>query len=327
MRSLGLFRLYPLLPALSIAVTLGLCTTLASLGLSRLEALEPLKRQAHAADTIQSREALYLPSARAAEATSMGYRNMLAHVLWFNTINYFGKQYRSERNYRWFGHMCDIVSRLNPRLEYVYPFCSTLLSWEGDQPEKAIALLSRAIDTYPENWHFWYLRGFTKIYFLGEQAGGDADFVHAASLPGAHPIVKSLAARKLVGREGPEAAIQFLANSLRVTKDPVARSALEARLKDVLLYQELGALNQALAAFRQQHQKPPHEISHLIDDSPILSRIKGRRFQDPLGGEYSLSGDGSAVISSSGAPSFSPTWNTKEERERRIAEAKARGEL
>jgi tetratricopeptide (TPR) repeat protein len=315
------------MPALCVATIVGTSITLAHLGLSHLEALEPLRREAHAADRMQSREALYLPSATAAEISSLGYRNMLAHLLWFNTINYFGKQYRSEKNYRWFAHMCDIVSRLNPRLEYVYPFCSTLLSWEGDQPEKAIALLSRAIDTYPENWQFWYHRGFTKIYFLGDQGGGEADFVHAATLPGAHPIVKSLAAKKLVGREGPEAAIQFLAGSLRVTNDPAARSALEARLKDILLYQELGALNEALTAYRDLRREPPQELSHIMRDSPVLSRIRDRGFQDPLGGHYALSEDGMSVVSSSGTPSFSPTWNTKEERDRRIAEAKARGEL
>lgn len=309
----------------SILCCFLLLLTTTWISLKGLEKLEPARKLAVASDPEQTTEALYLPSTAAAEISSLGYRNMLSHILWFNTINYFGKHYRREKNYRWFSHMCDLVTRLNPRLDYVYPFCSTLLSWEGDQPEESIKILNRAIQTFPLDWNFLYLRGFTKIFFLNDQAGGDADFIAAASLPDAHPIVKSLAARSLVSREGPDSAIQFLSNSLRLTKDPSARSALESRLKDAIFAKELSSLQQASRKYQETEGRHPSSLEELVDTGLVSDTITRRHFADPLGGKYTLDPVTGTISSSSGTPTFSPTWNTKEERDKRIAKARAEG--
>ncbi len=306
-----------------LGATLALLSTLLWTSLQKLEGLEASRKLALESDTDQSREALYLPSAEAAVASSLGYRNVLAQLLWFNTINYFGKHYRGEKNYRWFSHMCDLVSRLNPRLSHVYPFCATLLTWEGDQPEESVRLLDRAVETFPSNWNFLYIRGFTKIYFLDDQTGGEADLVLAAQLPDAHPIIKSLAARTMVTRDGPDAAIQFLRNALRLTKEPAAREALQARLNDTMFHKELTTLQEAARSFRESNGRVPSSLEELRSTKLVPNQVLERGFLDPLGGKYALDKATGEVTSSSGTPQFSPTWNTKEERERRIAEAMA----
>src|SRR5204863_759985 len=59
-------------------------------------------------------EILYVPNGTGLRFMSFGYTNILANLLWFNTINYFGKHYRADRNYKWLGHMCGLVTELDP---------------------------------------------------------------------------------------------------------------------------------------------------------------------------------------------------------------------
>ena len=111
-------------------------------------------------------EALYLPSLESVEFVTFGYKNIVADLLWFKTISYFGKHYATDRNYSWLSHMCDLVTTLDKHALASYQFCANMLSWEADTPQLAIDLLSKAIQNNPNSWRMPYLRGFTYLFFL-----------------------------------------------------------------------------------------------------------------------------------------------------------------
>jgi hypothetical protein len=279
-----------------------------AVSLRKLISLEDARTKSLSSDTMQSRESLYLPSVQAVEIASLGFRNVFAHILWFNTINYFGKQFRGERNYLWLAHMCDLVTTLNPRKDYALRFCATLLAWEGGQPERSIAILDRAVTTFPEDWIFFYLRGFTKIFFLADDEGGNADMIHAASLPGAHFIVKSLAAKKLSAQQSPEAAIRFLSDAIKLTEDPAAKRALEDKLKDSLLEYELQTLEGAIVKFRGSKGRLPASLDEIAAEGLATEALVERRFHDPHGGIYQLDAQSGVVSSTSGKPRMTAKW-------------------
>lgn len=226
-------------------------------------------------------EALLLPNGTALDFMSFGYRNVLSHVLWFNTINYFGKHYKLDRNYTWLYHMCDLVTTLNPQATHVYEFGSMMLAWEASLPEKSIALLDKAIRNDNRRWLYYYYRGFIKMFFLNDNRAAQDDFVLASKLPGAHPVVMRLAARSLATTDTPETAKSFLEDLLRTTEDGVAHAALEARLQELQYEIDLEGLEKAVATFRAAQGRAPIDLGELISTGII-----GALPPEPFGGSY-----------------------------------------
>ncbi len=226
-------------------------------------------------------DVIFLPNGKALEALSLGYKNALADLLWFKTISYFGKHYRSDQDYRWFGHMCDLVSTLDPKREHVYEFCSTLLAWEAQAPQKAITLLNRATAEFPEHWRFFYLRAFTYMYFLQDDHKAKEDLVHASKLPNVQPIVRRLAAKKIATLQDPKSAVEFLSELITQSKDPYQAKALKKRLKEARYELDLQTLEQAVLVFKQNAARTPRDLQELQSAGIIAALPK-----DPFGGEY-----------------------------------------
>jgi tetratricopeptide (TPR) repeat protein len=244
-------------------------------------------------DESQSREVLYLPSGEALELVSFGYRNVLADLLWFNTVNYFGKHYSSDQNYRWLFHMCDLVTTLDPQATHVYEFASIMLGWEMNLPDQAIKILDKAIKHQPNYWRHHYLRGFTYMFFKSDTAQAHRDFVTASKLPDAHYIAARLAAKNLAAGEDPEEAIRFLQETITVTKDPHAKDALTHRLNEARYELDMRRLEQARDIFKQSAGRDPATLEELVS-AGIIAGLP----PDPFGGKYFI--EGSEIKSTSG---------------------------
>jgi hypothetical protein len=181
-------------------------------------------------------EVLYLPSGEALDVLSFGYKNIVSNIVWFSTINYFGKHYRGDKDYRWLYHRCSIVLALDRKAIPIYEFCSTMLAWEQNSPVQSIKILDSAIENFPRYWKFYYLRGFTYMFFLKDNVRATEDLIKAAKLPGVHPVIASLAAKKLTEQEfnqkdSKERAREVLKSVLSTTSDPLVQEAIEKRLE------------------------------------------------------------------------------------------------
>ncbi len=181
----------------------------------------------------ENSEALYLPNRAAVRAMSAGYANMLADVLWFKTISYFGKHHRSDRRYVWFDHMCNLVVDLNPAARHVYEFCALMLAWEARQPAESTAMLDRGIAQDPGYWKFPYLRGMNFMLFLEQPERATQDFITASKLPDAPVTIARIAAKKLAMHADPNEAISFLAEAVRNARSDLERQALLQRLREI----------------------------------------------------------------------------------------------
>ncbi len=239
-------------------------------------------------------DALYLPKPEVVKAVSFGYRNALANYLWFKTISYFGKHHRVDQNYRWLFDMCKLVNDLNPGEKVVVEFCSTMLSWEVNAPEKSIELLTSAMQQHPLEWRFPYLRGFNYMFFLNDDQRAAADFQRASRLPGADPFVARLASKKLAITNTPESALEFIQDLLRNTKDESARRALEERLLDAKHEVNLARLERLVAQFKDREGRTPQNLEEL------QTRFQIKEIPpDPYGGAYYLELETGAVLSTS----------------------------
>lgn len=248
---------------------------------------------AQSAET-QQEEVLYLPSGEGLRLLSFGYHNLLSNLLWFNTVSYFGKHFKSDRNYKWLNHMCNLVVNLNPEAHHVFDFCSVMLAWEAKAPKKSIAILSKAIKHHPNYWKYPYLRGFINLFFLKNEEEARADMVRAAELPDAHLLVKRLAAKKLAV-DDPDTAISFLSDMLKTANDPSQRKALEERLREARYESDIRKLEQALKLYIAKTGKEATSLNDLVE-----AGIIGKALSDPFGGSYFLDKESGNIQSTSG---------------------------
>ena len=138
-------------------------------------------------------EELYLPSGKGLSLFSVGYKNVLADIIWFKTINYFGREFRSTQNYEFLVHYVNLVTDLNPHLEKVYIFGAVMFAWELHQPNESIKLLEKAEAELPEDWVFPYYRGFFFMYFKKDYGYAYLALRRAAGLPDAPPTIATFA--------------------------------------------------------------------------------------------------------------------------------------
>lgn len=249
---------------------------------------------------------LYLPDAPYIKLVTLGFDNFASDLLWFRTVNYFGKQYRSKKDYRWLTHMCELVTALDPKKRDQYIFCANMIAWEVKDFEKSIELLTQALNYYPNDWYLLYLRGFNYWYFVNNREKAQEDLVRA-SKHGAPPFVASIASRLLVEEKAAAVAIDFLESLIRQTADETARNALIEKLHAAYLRRDLDMLNRAVKLYTQKHGSPPRNLSDLV-----RGRILKKLPVEPFGGRYVFDIESGQVGSTSGKKPLQFFGRTKE---------------
>ena len=269
------------LSLLSLAILFG--STTIKTKLSNAEAAQ-IKRQY---------QPLYLPEAKFVKLLTGGFDNFTSDILWFNTNSYFGSQYQGEKDYRWMEHMCELVSRLDPRDAIRIESCATLLSWIVKDPEASNRLLDLGIEQNPDYWRLYYMRGFNYWYFLEDKDKAKKDLAHAASLPDTPHFVTSMAARLISDINAPKAAVEFLENQISATKDPTAKEALEEKLQSAVMTWHLDELEKAKSRYQTKYGTEANSLNTLIK-AGFLRAIP----EEPFGGTYQI--ENNEVVSTSG---------------------------
>lgn len=241
-------------------------------------------------------EPIYLPETKYVKMITLGFDNFLSDILWFNTISYFGEHFAGDKDFRWFAHMCDLVTELDPEKIAQFDFCSTLTSWIAKEPTKSEKLLTKAINHHPSYWRFYYLRGFTNWYFLHDRKKAQQDFYFAAKLPDApKPFLASLASRLMVSEENdPDTAMFFLKDMIKSTQDKTAKAALEDQYKRAIMSKQIRIIRSALDVYEKRFAKKAKSIKELQDSGTLTGTPI-----DPYGGKYYLAKKSAKILTTS----------------------------
>src|SRR5215831_18573347 len=155
-----------LAPALPWAMLIRVAALIVALGaLAAVVAVTGTRLDRAATAAARADEPVYLPRAEYLRPISFGWQNVLADVLWFRTISYFGEHYRGDRTYPWLAQMCDLVTDLDPRAEHVYRFGGVLLPWEAGEVDAGVRLLEKGIAVFPDSWTLHYYLGVVRYLF------------------------------------------------------------------------------------------------------------------------------------------------------------------
>ncbi len=251
---------------------------------------------------------IYLPRAEFLRPLSLGYHNVLADILWFRAISYFGEHYRSDRTYPWLAHICELVTDLDPQAEHVYRFAGLILPWEAGDIEGGIAILEKGTRAIPQSWELAYYLGFTHFFFKNDFPTAARHLRRAATLPGAHPGTARLAAILTTEAAGPATTMAFLRDLEQNLDSPQVRGVLQRNLRETAAAAALASLNNAIAAYTSAAGEPPRTLEQVVAAGHLRSIPI-----DPFGGKFEIGPDGQAHSDTGKHP---PRAHTSEIRQR-----------
>jgi hypothetical protein len=253
-------------------------------------------------------EPVYLPKADYLAPISLGWRNVLADLLWFRTISYFGAHYAGNRTYPWLAHMCDLVTDLDPRALHVYRFAGVILPWEADQVDAGIRLLEKGVKQFPDSWLLRYHLGFHYYFFKSDLDKAVEQLRAAVALPGAHPAIARLAAVLARHQYGPETTLSFLDDLQKNVDSNDIRNIVQEQMREARLAADLAQLQAAVDAYRSRTGALPPTLHRLVE-ADLIAGVP----VDPFDGVYEIDEHGRVRSSSGRVPSQLHTSKYREQ--------------
>jgi hypothetical protein len=212
---------------------------------------------------------------------AFGFRNVMADVAWLQAVQVAGNPRMTSAEYDRLYVLLNVEADLDPKFEMPYFLGGLILGESPQHGREALRVFERGKVTHPADWRFPFYVGFTHYFSLGDAVAGGGAMAEAARLPGSPAYLPGLASRMLTEAREPEAALALLETITRQESDPVRRSVLERRIREVTVERDLLALERAVESYREKMGILPRELSDLVR-AGILSGIP----EEPNGGRY-----------------------------------------
>ena len=105
-------------------------------------------------------ESLYLPSGKFLDELSLGYKQVVADLVWFSTIQYYGDYRKGNHSLAYFEGLIDIVISLDPHFIFAYVFGAWVVSEDMGDFERGADILKRGMVENPGSWQLPFEIGF-----------------------------------------------------------------------------------------------------------------------------------------------------------------------
>jgi tetratricopeptide (TPR) repeat protein len=197
------------LPVLRSPARVSACCV--ALGLLLLVgAVIPLHRQTASPEgsAVEDR-VLLLPPPAALRAASLGYRGMMADLVWLLTIQYLGGHLTTDRRVPELRRLVDTVVDLDPHFVEAYTLGALFLGYTAGDLAGAVALLERGIRHNPARWELPHDLARTYYLDLEDYPKALHWFQVADRMPGRPPYVPRLIARLLAATGHRETALEL----------------------------------------------------------------------------------------------------------------------
>ena len=234
------------------------------------------------------KEAIYIPSARAVKALSLGYTGLMADLYWTRVVQYFGGKH-SERaeQYKLLAPLLEITTTLDPHLMPAYEFGSIFLAQQppegaGD-PQAAVALVRKGIRENPAAWRLYYQLGFIYYLELRDPKTAAEIFLEGSRIAGAMPWMKTMAAHLAQDAGERETARYLWTQIYRDSESPTIRANAYKRLIALQVDEEVENCRRWRTDYRRRDRYGPGELP-----ATAAGRLPESLPVDPTGKPYLL---------------------------------------
>jgi hypothetical protein len=220
-----------------------------------------------------------LPKPGHLRALSLGHEEVLSDFYWVKAVLYEGTE-RTEKDYRYFSSLIDLVTTLDPYFQYPYIFGSVILSVMANDPAASDKLLLQGFTYHRDTWRFPFGLGYNAYFHYGDPRGAARYLGIAATLDGCPAYVPRLASRLYHESGSIDVAIRFLTTIAREMEDGEERRILETRIEALRMIQFLEGI---VSQYRKDLERNPLVLDDLVR-AGYLHKVPS----DPYGGRFYL---------------------------------------
>lgn len=250
----------------------------------------------HRPPAVRLAEFSLLPRGEYLRVMVLGYRELVADLIWLKVVQQLGDREQTVEGYRAAARAVDVLTDLDPKFAFAYQATGAILTVWAKLPQESVALLAKGMAENPDVWQLPFYLGYNYYFELHDPARAALYFRKAALLPGAPAYLPKLAARMTVEAGEPAAAIEFLRRLLQQTQDERLKEGLMERLREVVAERDIRLLERAVRDYRDRRGAMPERLDDLVS-AGLLRRLP----TEPWGGEYRLNrADGSVQSSGLG---------------------------
>ena len=181
---------------------------------------------------------LYLPSGKLVEQIALGYREMVADLIWFNVVQYYGSYRQAHHDLAYFEGVINIVTDLDPYFTFPYVFGAAVMSQDLGRTDRAIELLKKGMAHNPTNWEFPFEIGFISYIDARDNKTAAHYFELASKLPGGGDKARRFAAFVYSQGGHEEKSIRMWELIIEESENPWMRELAERSLKRLLEQQQ-----------------------------------------------------------------------------------------
>jgi len=195
----------------------------------------------------QNMDSFYLPSARALKIGSLGYRHMLADLMWVKTLMYFGEEMNGPKRQTWLAAHAWRVIALDPDFELAYQWAGAAMLYGGRVIDNETVRASNefyraAVRRFPHNWKHPAALAFNLVYELKAESPEEAErnrqeaiglFRAASRMAGAPPYLRTFTITQLTKAGMNQLAAEYVREAYAAASDEEERRLLSLRLKDL----------------------------------------------------------------------------------------------
>ncbi|MFN7954541.1 MAG: hypothetical protein U0610_22640 [bacterium] len=246
-------------------------------------------------------DALYLPKPELFRATSFGFHQLAADLLWAKLVQAVGNWTDRTQGFKYTYQYADIVTDIDPGYAAPYLIANFwLVGW--DRIEDANAILEKGHRRFPQSYKFPYYLGLNHFLWLHDRVRAIQYFSEAATLHETPEASRRSMASALERPDDPTAAFDLIMNLYSGAGSRQERQAIEPLVVHGMFFQLATEVNAASAKYEQTHGHKPTTLEELVEDGSLRSVPR-----DPYGGTLRL--DEAGLLRSSVRPNY--WWERK----------------
>lgn len=207
---------------------------------------------------------------RALKRSSLGFRNLVADLLWIKLLQRADHRPLSAESVSWEYAQLQAITALDPHFTKAYEFGAAYLSVFRRDKLGARLLLESWASRRPYYWRTHYLLGYHLYFELGEYEEASRRIMQASQMEGAPAFLSSLGIRLLSESGALWQALELALEMYPQFSDIEARFRLRNRIRSLRFALERARWESALADYRAQYG---HEPGSLLALAPFLPGV------------------------------------------------------
>lgn len=118
----------------------------------------------------------YLPKGDYLKLAVLGYRQVVADLIWLQAVQHIGAKRDTQAGYMWTYHAVDVLTDLDPTFVPPYQATGLFLGVLVGRHEEGVAILKKGIQHNPSHWQLPFLAGYISYYERCDPAAGGEFF-------------------------------------------------------------------------------------------------------------------------------------------------------